>query len=103
VVALAALLGHVCIRETEAAHGPTAHARSPEAAPVHPAEDARDVHATSCDGIKPASTGPLVSTVEDRPMATVRLARIWPRDPLAASSFSVPRPALFILYASLLI
>jgi hypothetical protein len=36
-------------------------------------------------------------------MATVRLARIWSRDLLAASSLSVPRPALFILYASLLI
>ena len=103
VVALAALLGHVCALETEAAHGPAAHARSTEAAPVHPGEDAPDVHAASCDGIKPTSTGSLVSTVENRPMATVRLARIWPRDPLAASSLSVPRPALFILYASLLI
>ena len=103
MVALAALLGHVCALETEAAHEPAEHARSTEAAPVHPGENAPDVHAASCDGIKPTSTGPLVSTVENRPMATVRLARIWARDPLAASPPSVPRPALFILYASLLI
>jgi hypothetical protein len=103
VVALAALLGHVCALEPEAAHGPAAPARSTEAAPVHPGEDAPDVHAASCDGIKPTSTGPLVSTLENPPTATVRLARIWSRDPLAASSPSVPRPALFILYGSLLI
>ena len=36
-------------------------------------------------------------------MATVRVGGIRSRDPLATSSLSVPRPALFILYASLLI
>ena len=103
VVALAALLGHVCALEIEAAHGPAEHARSTGAAPAHPGQEASDLHVASCDGIKPTSMGPLVSTVDSRPMATVRLARIWSRDPLAASSLSVPRPALFILYASLLI
>jgi hypothetical protein len=103
VVALATLLGHVCALEPEAAHGPAALARSTEAPPEHSGEDAPDVHAASCDGIKPTSTGPLVSTVENPRMASVRLARIRPRDALAASSLSVQRPALFILYASLLI
>ena len=103
VVALAALLGHVCALETEAAHGSAEHARSMEAVPVHSGEDAPDVHVASCDGIKPTSMGPLVSTVHSQPMATVRLGRIWSRLAPGASSLAVSRPAVFILHASLLI
>ena len=103
MVALAALLAHVCALETEAAHGPAEHARSTGAVPAHPGPDASDLHAASCDGIKPTSMGPLVSTVDSRPMATVRLGRIWSRPSLGVSSFAVSRPALFILHASLLI
>jgi hypothetical protein len=103
VVALAALLGHVCALETETAHGSVAHARSTDAVPGHSGEDAPDVHAASCDGIKPISMGPLISTVHSQPMARVRLGRIWSRQSLGASSFAVSRPALFILHGSLLI
>lgn len=103
VVALVVLLGHVCALEADAAHEPPELAWSTEAAPVHTGEDAPDVHAASCDGIKPTSMGPLVSTVDFRPMTTVRLARIWSRGPYVASSIAVARPALFILHASLLI
>ena len=102
-VALAVLLGHVCALETEAAHGSAAHARSTAAVPVHSGEDAPDVHAASCDGIKPTSMGPLVSTVHSRPMATVHLGRIWSRPSRGVSTLAVSRPALFILHASLLI
>jgi hypothetical protein len=103
LVALTALLGHVCALETEAAHGPAEHARSTEGVPTHPGGDAHDVHVASCDGIKPTTMGPLVSTVHSRPMATVRLGRILPRPSRGASSLAVSRPALFILHASLLI
>jgi hypothetical protein len=103
VVALAALLGHVCALETEAAHGPAEHARSTAAAPAHPGGDASDLHVASCDGIKPTSMGPLVSAVDSRPVPTVPLGRIWSRPSPGASSLAVSRPALFILHASLLI
>lgn len=103
VVALAALLGHVCALETDAAHGLAEHARSAGAAPEHQGPEASDLHVASCDGIKPTSMGPLVSTVDSRPMATVRLGRIWPRPFLGVSSLAVSRPPLFILHASLLI
>jgi hypothetical protein len=99
-VALAALLGHVCGLELEAASGPAKQTRS---VPAHPGEDAPDAHAASCDGIKPASMAPLVSTVDSRPMAIGPLGRIWSRLSRGASSLAVSRPALFILHASLLI
>ena len=103
VVALAALLGHVCALETETAHGSAEHARSTDAVPGHSGEAPPDVHAASCDGIKPTSMGPLVSTVHSQPMATVRLGRIWSRQSPGAASLTISRPALFILHASLLI
>ena len=103
VVALACLLGHVCALETEAAHGPVGHTRSTFSAAAHPGREASDLHAASCDGIKPTSMGPLVSTVDNRPMTTVRRGRIWSRSSLGVSFFAVSRPALFILHASLLI
>ena len=103
VVALAALLGHVCALETEAVHESAEHARSTDPMPGHSGQDAPDVHAASCDGTKPSSMGPLVATVHSRPMATVRLGRIWSRQSFGASSLAVSRPALFILHASLLI
>jgi hypothetical protein len=102
VVALAALLGHVCALEIEAVHWPIEHTRSTETVPAHRGADTPDLHVASCDGVKPTSTGPLVSTIENRPMPA-RLARIWSRAPLAAAPLFVPRPALFILHASLLI
>jgi hypothetical protein len=103
VVALATLLGHVCALESEAAHGPAEHARSTGATPAYPGDDAPDVHAASCDGIKPASMASLVWMADSRPMATVRLGRMWSRPSLWVSSFAVSRPVLFILHASLLI
>jgi hypothetical protein len=103
VVALAVLLGHVCALEIEAAHAPAEHARSMGAIPAHAEDNAPDVHAASCDGIKPTSMGPLVSAVDSRPVPTVPLGRIWSRPSPGASSLAVSRPALFILHASLLI
>ncbi len=103
VVALAALLGHVCALESEAAHGPAEHAPPTGAVPARPGPEASTLHGASCDGIKPTLMAPLVSTVDSRPMATVRLGRIWSRPSLGVSSLAVSRPALFILHASLLI
>ena len=103
VVALAALLGHVCAFETEAIHRPAMHARSTGTAHSDSAKDAPDVHAASCDGIKPTATGPLVSTLESRPMAPIGLSETWSRPVLGASSLDVSHPALFILHGSLLI
>jgi hypothetical protein len=103
VVALAVLLGHVCAPETGAVHGSAEHARSTDAVPVHSGEAAPDVHAASCDGIKPTPMGPLVSTVHSRPMTIGHLGQIWSRQTLGASSLAVTRPALFMLHASLLL
>ena len=103
LVALAALLAHVCSLETEAAHGFNEHAWSTDALPVHSEEDHADVHAASCEGIRPTSMGPLVSTVHSQPMATVRLERMWSLESSPAFFVAASRPALFILHASLLI
>jgi hypothetical protein len=103
VVALAALLGHVCALETEAVHGPVERAPSADATPTHSGHDAPDVHAASCDGIKPAAMGLLVSTADSGRMATARSGRIWSRSVPGVSSVAGSRPALFILHGSLLI
>lgn len=103
LVALAALLAHICALETEATHGSHEPARTTDGLPVHSEEDGSDVHAASCDGIRPTSMGPLVSTVHSRPIATVRLEWMWSRESRPALFFAASRPALFILHASLLI
>jgi hypothetical protein len=103
VVALAALLGHICAPEIEGAHGPAGHARSTGATHSDSQKDAPDVHGASCDGIKPTTMGPLVSTVESRPIAPIDLGQTWSRPSLGTSFLEVSRPALFILHASLLI
>ena len=99
----AALLGHVCGLEIGSTHGPAEHARSTGAAPAHEGPEAADLHAGSCDGIKPTSMEPLVSTVDCRQIATVRLEQTWSRSPPGISSLAVSRPALFLLHASFLI
>ena len=103
LVALVALLAHVCALETEAAHGSIEHARSTDARPVHSEQHDSDVHAASCDGIRPTSMGPLVSTVHSQPLATARLEWMQSRESRPALFLAVSRPALFILHASLLI
>ena len=102
-VALAALLGHVCALEPGAAHGPTEDALSTRAPHTDPGGEDPALHVASCEGVRPTSMAPLVSAIESEPMATGRLARIWSRPPLGASPLPVPRPALFLLHASLLI
>ena len=103
LVAMVALLAHVCALETEAAHGSHEHTRSTDTLPVHSEQDGSDVHAASCDGIRPTSMGPLVSTVHSQPMATVRLECMWSRESRPTLFLAASRPALFILHASLLI
>jgi hypothetical protein len=103
-VVLAILLGHVCALEIASAHGPGGHARAAAAAAPHPdsGDEVPHVHAASCDGIRPTSTG-LLSFADSRPMTTVRLTRGGSWLPRAASSLPVSRSRLFILHASLLI
>jgi len=103
LVAMVALLAHGCALETEAAHGSHEHARSTDTLPVHPEKDDSGVHVASCDGIRPTSMGPLVSTVHSQPMATVRLEWMWSRESRPAVFLAASRPALFILHVSLLI
>ena len=103
VVALAALLGHICAPDIEGTHGPAGHVRSTGATHSGSPKDAPDVHGASCDGIKPTTMGPVVSTVESRPTAPIDLGQTWSRPSLRTSCLEVSRPALFILHASLLI
>jgi hypothetical protein len=104
-VALTALLGHVCALEIESAHGSAGDARSATATAPRPdsGEDVPHVHAASCDGIRPTSTGLLLSLADSRPMTAVRLTRSGSCLPREASSLPVSRARLFILHASLLI
>jgi len=102
LVALAALLGHVCALESGAAHGAIAEALSTRAPHTDPGGEDPALHLASCDGVKPTSMAPLVSAVESGPMATVRPARIWSRPLVGAWPLPVPRAALFLLHASLL-
>ena len=105
VVALAALLGHVCALEIASTHGSVGHAPSAAEGASHPhsGNDVPHVHAASCDGIRPTPTGFLLSLADSRPMTTVHLAPGGSWLPRAASSLPVSRSRLFILHASLLI
>jgi hypothetical protein len=102
-VALAALLGHVCALEIASAHGSVGHAPAAAEGASHPhsGNDVPHVHTASCDGIRPTSTGFLLSLPDSGPMTTVRVTRSGSYLPREASSLPVSPAQLFILHASL--
>jgi hypothetical protein len=99
VAALAALIVHVCALESaragHAGAAPASHHGDPGGA-------GPDLHAASCDGIKPASLTPHLAADGGAPLLLAGLAPIGPgRRPVPAAAVS--RPARYLLHGSLLI
>jgi hypothetical protein len=101
LLTLAALVFHVC---------------APDAAPQEPAArvvwatppgtdsgQGLDVHAVSCDAIKPGMLGSSPVAVSNEPIPDTSIVESAARPTMGSTPVLVSRPPLFLLHASLLI
>jgi hypothetical protein len=101
LLALAALLGHVCALEGTHAHPPF-ESSSAGSADTHAAGSVA-IHEASCDGLKPTSTSPVLPPIGSRPLAVPHAAAAAPASAAGIVSAPARRSVLFVLHGALLI